>query len=343
MTRLDTSAGMGQQWSNRAQYARAAISADQTEWQAVLHGSAHVMVGTLDEEMSEEADQDLQDGIRIEDPIEGKSRVLELTQGLASELITKRVDQLGDAYPFDRVDNSLHYKAQTDKLPIYELLLGISRAPSLTRGDFVQLPRLFEQLSRLAGMAFLGPSAKGFHTGWPRPETPTRFKHTIEQLRADSGSHFSEWAWQPDGMLPNDPVPALIKDGGLDIVAWRPWDDRRGGQLYLLGQCACGLDWPDKTADLNLTRLSDWFRPPRVSPLRSLFTPHYAISELLFEHSPQAGLMFDRARMVHLLREPYIQTELVALTDQIKTVFAIAKQENPTQQRRQTVHRHQAH
>ena len=319
----------GQNWGSRAQYHRLAVSADQVEWRAVLDGSAHVMAGTMDEEMAEEADQDLSDDIRSSDILEGKSKVLEHTQGQTTELIVERIEQLGDAYPFEHTANSLRYKGTTNELPLYELLLGISRAHSLTTGQFKELPRIFEQLSRLAGMAFLGPAADGFHTGWPRPKTHVRFKSVIDTLRKNSGEFSSEWQWQPNCDLPDDPLPALIKDGGMDIVAWRPWADRRGAHLYMLGQCACGADWLEKTNDLKLERLREWFCPPRVAPLRSFFTPHYAVKHLLYHHSLEAGLMFDRARMVHMLREPHIRSHVVALENDIRKALAIAKQELP--------------
>jgi hypothetical protein len=123
-------------------------SADQTEWQAVLNGSAHVMAGTMDEEMAEEADQDLGDTIRTDDILEGKSRVLEYAQGNTTEIILERIEQLGEAYPFEHTANSLRYKRSKDGPPVYELLLGISQAASLTKGAFTELPRIFEQLCK---------------------------------------------------------------------------------------------------------------------------------------------------------------------------------------------------
>ena len=39
--------------------------------------------------------------------------------------------------------------------------------------------------------------------------------------------------------------------------------------------------------------------------------------------------MFDRARMVHMLREPHIRSHVVALENDIRKALAIAKQELP--------------
>lgn len=318
---------IGQRWESKSHYNQLAINADQVEWQAVLHGSAHIMAGTMDDEMSEAADQEIAPEARKENPMEGKNIVLEYTQGTATEIIVERIKQLGDAYPFDHVQNSLIYKQTREGPPLYELMLGISQTPSLTKGAYVQLPRVFEQLSKLAGMAFLGPHADGYHTGWPRPDSHSRFKSVIDDLRKSSGEFSSEWEWSPGSDLPSNPLPAYIKDGGLDIVAWRPWSDARGAHLYLLGQCACGQDWLQKTTDLDAKRMRDWFKPPRVEPLRSFFTPHYAVKALIHEHSRDAGLMFDRVRIVHMLNEPHILDRVVGVEADIRAALAIAKQE----------------
>lgn len=326
---VNASRAFGNQWSTRSRDDKLSTSADQVEWQAVLHGVAHVAAGTMDEEMTEEADQEIAEDVRTRDPLEGKNRVMELAQGGTAEIILQRKMQLGEAYPFKHVENSLRYEPSADQLPLYELLLGTSQAPSLTTDPFTKLPRLFEQLSKLAGMAFLGPSALGFHTGWPRPAEHTRFKAVVDDLRTKTGKHYGEWEWRQSSYLPIDPVPALIKDGGLDIVAWRPWADQRGAQLYLLGQCACGSDWLNKTKELDMDRLMDWFAPPRVAPLRSFFTPHYAVNAILYEHSLSAGLMFDRVRILHMLREPHISDSVEALSAEIQDALAIAKQKLP--------------
>jgi hypothetical protein len=43
---------------------------------------------------------------------------------------------------------------------------------------------------------------------------------------------------------------AAAGDGGLDVVAWRPFRDRRAGYLVLLCQCTVQRDWFPKGRDL---------------------------------------------------------------------------------------------
>ena len=32
--------------------------------------------------------------------------------------------------------------------------------------------------------------------------------------------------------------PSQLKDGGIDVIAWKDFPDKLPGKLYLLGQCA---------------------------------------------------------------------------------------------------------
>jgi hypothetical protein len=72
--------------------------------------------------------------------------------------------------------------------------------------------------------------------------------------------------------------------------------------------------------------LQQWFHLPRVKPLRSFFTPRYAIDAILNEMSLKAGLMFDRVRMVNALNAPHIADDINLLANNIQTCLDIAKQ-----------------
>lgn len=315
----------GRKWSQRYFHDDQSNNADEAEWKAVLGGAAHVSAGTVDDEMSEAADQDTFPDARSDDKLEGKNVIQEAVQGPVAEIVQERARLLGDAYPFELQGNSLSYRPA--ERPVYELMLGITQAPSLTSGDYVKLPRLFETLSALAGRGWLGHQARHMRTGWPRPDTCARFKSLVESLRR-SAAHpdAPEWQWGPDADLPDDPAPALVKEGGLDLVVWRHWDnDQRGGQFYLLGQCACGKDWMDKGQDIELRILERWLRLPKVPPVRALFVPRYVVPSLMTDITVQAGLVFDRVRIVHALRSPFLADELDALQGDLHAALAIAK------------------
>lgn len=312
----------GQHWETRYAYSYLSENADQVEWSAVLNGAAHLSNGTLDDVISETGDDMTQAAARFDDRLQGGEVINEALQGSIAEILQERSRLLGAAYPFQVGSNSIEYRTET--LPVYALLLGICQAPSLTSGHYAELPRIFEDLSKIAGMAYLGPGTGGYRTGWPRPAELSHFKVAIADLKQQCGNYPVEWQWSPNEDLPDDPAPKFIKEAGLDVVVWRRWPDQRTGQLYLLGQCACGKDWLDKDKDLDFEELRSWFKLPRVLPIRGFFTPRYAPTDLLAEMSRKAGLVFDRVRIVEALRAPHVADQLAQLQPQIDTCMNIA-------------------
>lgn len=314
-------------WENRYSLDKLAENADETEWEAVLQGSAHVSAGTQDEAMAETGDEfaaDDADKLITNDRLQGQELLQESRQGTVLEQLVIRQKLLGKYYPFEIDGNSLVYK-QTE-WPVYELLLGICRAPSLSAKPFYELPRIFETLSLMAGRGYLGPMAQGYRTGWPRPQEVSRFKALIEDVKKQSGNYLSEWQWQTAEHLPNDPAPKFVKEDGLDVVIWRQWPDQRTGQLYLLGQCACGTNWMTKDKELDPDDFEEWFRLPRTKPVRSFFTPRYAVDPILNHFARTAGLVFDRMRIVQALGEDHLASDRTNLMPQITHCLNIAKQ-----------------
>lgn len=315
----------GQKWENRFIYDQVSENADEAEWQAILNGSAHVSVGTMDEAMADAGDELAPASAETlaGDRLQGQEVLQESRQGTVFELIIERKKLLGEAYPFRIDGNTLIHSP--GRLPLYELLVGICQAPSLTKAPYCELPRLFEQISMLAGRGYLGPYADGYRTGWPRPEKLSHFKSAIADLKEKSGNYPSEWQWSVAEHLPDDPAPKFIKEDGLDIVVWRKWPDKRTGQLYLMGQCACGADWLKKDKDLDPDSFTDWFKLPRNRPVRSFFTPRYAIDPIINELSKTAGLVFDRIRIIQSLNEPHIAPEIDAISVSIQSALVIAR------------------
>lgn len=311
-------------WESRYYHNAQSDSTDQAEWLAVRHGSAPMAAGTQDEEMAESADQDILPAGQAQDRLQDKEVVREGAQGAVLEIVETRQRMLGNAYPFELAGNSLTYRPTNQ--PVYEALLAITQAPSLTTGAHATLPRLFEELSLLACQGYLGPDAGGYRTGWPRPDTVSRFQQAIAAVKTAAApqANDAEWAWQPESGLPADPAPAFVKEEGLDIVAWRRWRDDRGCPQYLFGQCACGGDWMGKGDDINLRLLERWFRLPKVPPVKSLFVPRYVGSSLMHEMSIKGGLVFDRVRIVHSLQAPHIAPQLAALAPQLLASIQIS-------------------
>lgn len=110
-------------------------------------------------------------------------------------------------------------------------------------------------------------------------------------------------------MPPDGPTTG---DEGADFFVWKlAPDGRRVGQLFLIGQCACGDDWRNKWSDLNLARLTKWARSQMLlDPVRAFATPFIISEGYLREATRQAGLVFDRLRLVSVAaRQPVHLTE----------------------------------
>lgn len=84
----------------------------------------------------------------------------------------------------------------------------------------------------------------------------------------------------------------------MDVVAWYAHEDRRGGDLHFLVQCATGQDWPTKTHDIDLTTLMPHLRWG-ATPVRIMCIPRSIVVDepRWLRWSRQAGLILDRSRL----------------------------------------------
>ena len=272
-----------------------AEDADQVEFDAFRSGSASAASGVYDERVA-----GIQDDLAADAPnAQGYERwdrvdlIFDDSVGHIHEEIQRRADVLEDAYPFELRGSELVYAERPWK--IYEFLLSVSLSPSLSSGEYVGLARMFERIAANLVASYLGRNARSMHMGFPRDDQLS-FEGAARRLHERTG----EWGWGPEDGLD----PKHVKDEGCDFVVWlEPSDKRNIGQLFVLGQCACGNDWQDKLQDLNLEKIGKWFHPLSiVPPVRSFATPRHVVDDMLREGSREAGLFFDRARLALIAR-----------------------------------------
>jgi hypothetical protein len=290
-------------FSKRSHNQRIAADVDQSEFQALLIGEAMLDAGIVDDRIAGAMDDFSVDG-GMPDWQSIDLQNDNATSAVATE-ISHRVEVLGGLYPFEIVGSRLRYRRRQTNT--YEFCLAISQAPSLTTGDFVKLPRLFERVTARLVADYLGSFSDFHHTGAPRDGDPAQsFKAAIEDLHLRSG----EWEWDPEGELP--PLGPITGDEGADFFVWKKAPDGRPiGQLFLIGQCACGNDWTSKWYDLDFMRLKKWARSSMLtSPVKVFATPFVASEGNLREASRAAGLVFDRLRLTKVA-----QGERLHLTD----------------------------
>ena len=147
--------------------------------------------------------------------------------------------------------------------------------------------------------AYIGLGAHSHHLGWPRDDDgqSSTFRDAIAPVHEQT----REWHWGPDSDLPQNPSVKDVKDGGLDLLAWKMMDDREGS-LFFLGNCACGENWHTKFGDTDPDDLAKWFNPMTLvrPPVRLFFTPYHVVDPMTREASRQAGVVLDRIRLTLL-------------------------------------------
>ena len=304
---------------------RISTNADQTEYNAVIRTTSVVDAGTFDDRIADAAD-DFDPNV-AEGRIEGWNQDDLTVDSLVGETqteIERRMEMLGNAYPFALDANRLSYSPS--HTGCYEFCLAISTAQSITQGEFVALPRQFERTTGVLLREYMGWQSHALHTGWPRDEAVgVRFRTAMTVLNERCG----EWPWRPEGRLPDDPDPRHVKDEGVDIIVWKDGLDKRMGHLFLLCQCSCGNDWNTKLNELNLSRFSQWFgAPSRVPPVRSFATPFVLSDGNMVDAQLEAGMVFDRVRLT-LIAEGLVATAapiaaINAMTAQLAAIVLTA-------------------
>lgn len=277
-------------FSKRHHLQKISTDADQTEFLAVRRGEAMVEAGVFDDRIAGAMDDFAVEGAMPD----WQSTDLQNDNAASAlrEEIARRSEALGEAYPFELRGSRLRHVERAGK--VYEFCLAIGQSPSLTTGDFTKLPRLFERISARVFADYVGPPSDFVHTGAPRDGTPAQtFRAAFEDLFGKSG----EWGWDPETDLPQS--GPTTGDEGADFFVWKlAPDGRKVGQLFVIGQCACGDDWRNKWEDLSLPKLNKWARSGTLfPPVRAFATPFVMSDGYLREASRQAGLVFDRLRL----------------------------------------------
>ena len=106
--------------------------------------------------------------------------------------------------------------------------------------------KLFEDVCSDAIAAYLGCGdalAERYVFGFPRRIGPKDFVGALEDL-----CHVKIREGEPDNEFPDI---NMMKDAGLDIVAWLPFPDNRSAKVIAFGQCATGDNWWGKRYELR--------------------------------------------------------------------------------------------
>lgn len=258
----------------------------------------------VDEETGETLDEAILEGSR--------NQIIDAT----FEELEYRQSSLGQSYPFtvdskrltlDCVEEGT--STHTGRVVyLFCLLASMIRERKLQPQEALsaaekKLPNVFQVCACLAAGGYLNGQVSSF--GFPRA-TGDGFLPALRAAfsRFGIGRVRSEF---PDGF------PMKLKDGGIDVIAWRDHPDGMPGKLFLLGQCASGRNWKEKSILEYIGQFKLWFsESPAEFSVPAMFIPftfHRDIGEI---HSgpyldavktrhwfdePRFGIIFDRLRI----------------------------------------------
>jgi len=226
---------------------------------------------------------------------------------------------LGNAYPFlvEAPSCTLTFEPASGPgraggdIYLFCLLASAIRSGQVQGGD--ELKELekaiavnFQICACLAAGGFLAGEVSSF--GFPRASGDAFLPALRQAFHRFGAGQVREAV--PEGM------PKGLKDGGIDVIAWREMPDQMPSKLYLLGQCASGRNWKEKSVVEYMAQLGAWFaEPPAQHATPAMFIPfpmHHDLEEpkagtftsslrhrFWFEER-RFGIIFDRIRIPHL-------------------------------------------
>ena len=212
--------------------------------------------------------------------------------------LERRRDACGGAraYPFEISDNGDTLRTvpgcwNTKRLVYLYLLLATRLRMDRNRLHAgLDGTHLFEHLSAAVARGYLGARADSLVFG--TAACGTRFRDRIDGLcrRIGEGGAFAN----------RRGVSSRQRDGKLDVAAWKSFSDGLPGKLIVFGQCKTGTHYRDSLTQLQPDGFCrKWFRdPPVVNPVRAFFVSESLPRANWEGVGVDAGLMFDRCRIV---------------------------------------------
>lgn len=215
--------------------------------------------------------------------------------GMALNAMARRRTILGNRYPFS-VDG-VGVRRTEPGATCYEVLLLLSSPVAHFRGasssTFEAAAVLFENLVCRALSSLLGPQSVAIRFGWPSAEgRPREFSQAITWLAGRMGTQLGR-AYRPPRR----------KDGGVDVVAWRPFSDGKPGFPIILVQGTLERDFVHKSRDIDRRTWAGWLAFD-ADPLTALAIPHTVASTEEWREMASNVIVLDRIRLASLLGPP---------------------------------------
>ena len=214
-------------------------------------------------------------------------RTADIDVGLTT--MSRRSSSMGKAYPF-RVANGAAALPDATNRVWTALLLMSSGSPLRRQLSMLEVSILLELVTAEALKSLYGPGTSAMRFGWPsevgRPQDfPAAIRWLAEQMKVRVGSAYR---------------PPYAKDGGVDVVAWRPFPDGRSGFPVLLAQCTLERDFVHKAGDVDVRVWSGWLALD-VDPSTALALPEVVAAGEDWNALAARTVVLDRIRLSSLL------------------------------------------
>lgn len=291
---------------------KALLRSDQTAPVAILRGlleldedSAETPADWLDEVANEILDGEIAE-IHSDGIVESVFDELEYRERVAGEAYPYVVERTG---PTLRLRSTGIRENAGNGVYIFCLIVSQYRERRVTGSisgvSDTDLGGMFQVCACLAAGGYLGGEVVSF--GFPREER-TGFEAALKGAYRRFGAGRVRERFTPEYQLHHQ------KDAGIDVIAWLDHPDRLPGKLYILGQCASGLNWREKSVTEEMRSFHDvWFEEkPSTLPIPAMFIPFIAHREFLpvsgdaflesvrrqyWLNEARFGILFDRLRL----------------------------------------------
>jgi hypothetical protein len=305
-------------------------------------------VHIIDEPIREPDDEDRGELIEDDKDLAGDRGILnDVDENLSDRIfkeISFREQALGDSYPFRIQVSGQNWHLIARKPPVspgltlahnfYIASLLISAIKyeyiDVPKNDRIRvfMPELMQIMAVVTAAEYV--SGEAYWMGWPRPNATPKFLSAVEQLiqRAMIGRVASA----------NDAYdPASVKDGSVDLVAWRSFSDRKAGKLVMYGQVASGKNWRGKSLRSTYDpHFNNWFvNGPTREKVFSMFIPFMqhedckprkkqvydnVLSANSVKDERAFGIIFDRLRITEMAGNAHARMVQMASSDGIDFV-----------------------
>jgi hypothetical protein len=212
---------------------------------------------------------------------------VQVASGLA--VMERRSKILNEKYPFELNDFAVVYNAEAALGP-YTYLLSISRPSYVAKWQNASPTQedsdLFENFVAEVMENYLGKDSSAIPFGWPsKVGRPQDFNSAViwlaNKMGIEAGTAFR---------------PPRRKDGGVDVVAWKSFKDRRTGFPMFLVQCTLQKEFVSKSRDIDLRLWSGWLEIDR-DPITVLAVPKTIPAGEQWNEISANSILMERLRL----------------------------------------------